>query len=158
MTLPRRGSNAKSMQNLSSMFRRFSSQAIGCCLIAGFLFVSASTADATTNDQIIQAFAETSDGYSSDELVITDSLRKKFLAAVSNGQTMSADEERDALLNLLRLRKTGKLTVRATRRGKNPDSSITPIAEIAIRVVSDRHRETTDTILADPAFAERAAT
>ncbi len=134
---------------VSPLFQR----AIGCCLfvcLAWSLDIKCAQADGATNDQIIQAFADTSGGFSSDELLINDSIRKRFLAAVANERTLSAEEERRVLLDLLRLRKTGKLTAKATRRGPRVKPEVASVAEIAVRVVADRHRATIDTILADP--------
>ena len=44
--------------------------------------------------------------------------------------------------------------MRATRRGQGVDEAITPVAEIAARVVTDRHRITTDTMLCDPTYRQ----
>lgn len=105
---------------------------------------------------ILAAFEKCHDGYSSDELLIRDDLRDSFLAALqqTTGQAMDASDQRSALLLLLQLRKAGKLTVSATRRGKPVDPSIHAIAEIAARAVTDRHRITTDTMLVDPTFRQ----
>lgn len=100
------------------------------------------------NSKILAAFAKTSAGYSSDELLIQDGLRDAFLAEF--GKEVPAEAERDILLRLLRLRKAGKLLPKATRRGETIDAQCSPIAEIAARVVVDRHRVTSDTMLADP--------
>ena len=62
-------------------------------------------------DAVIEAFQASCDGYSSDELLIRDELRDSFLAALSKktGSSMDARAERSALLQLLNLRKAGKL-------------------------------------------------
>ncbi len=65
---------------------------------------------------------------------------------------MPPEQERAALLRLLQLRKAGKLSSRATQQGTPVDDSILPVAEIAARVVTDRHRITSDTMLADPNY------
>jgi hypothetical protein len=121
-----------------------------CCVV----FATPLMAEPFDSAEIARAFASSCDGYSSDELLIRDDLREKFLLALSDGDlaTMDAHTERSALLQLLRLRKAGKLTVGATRRGTAVDESIMPIAEIAARVVTDRHRITSDTMLADPNY------
>ncbi len=107
-------------------------------------------------DAIIRAFAASCNGFSSDELLIRDDLRESFLRALRDGdgdeRTIDAASERFAMLRLLQLRKAGKLTVRASRRGAAVDDSILPVAEIAARVVTDRHRITSDTMLADPDY------
>ncbi|MFK8110862.1 MAG: GIY-YIG nuclease family protein [Rubripirellula sp.] len=101
---------------------------------------------------IVKAFSQASDGFSSDELLIRDDLRENFLNLLSSEHSVdrTPDFERAALLRLLQLRKAGKLTRRATRRGETTDVGLQPIAEIAARVVTDRHRVTSDTMLADP--------
>jgi hypothetical protein len=116
------------------------------------LLASEPNGDATfDSDHVIAAFAASSDGYSSDELLIRDDLRQRFLESLAGLTAISidSDAERSALLHLLRLRKAGKLDVPATRRAGPTDDSVTPIAEIASRVVMDRHRITSDTMLAD---------
>lgn len=105
-----------------------------------------------TDEQVLQSFTKASGGFSSDELLLQDQLRERFLNALSeaSGEPRSVDGERTALLKLLKLRKAGKLKPKATRRGTPTDSGVAPIAEIASRVVTDRHRVTSDTVLADP--------
>ena len=119
-------------------------------LAAVLLFqTSIVVAERPSDEQILQAFAKTSRGFSSDELLLQDEIRDEFLAAVSDKELDTATE-RETLLRLLGLRKAGKLTVRATKRGKPVADGVAPVAEIACRVVTDRHRVTSDTMLADP--------
>ncbi|WP_419194787.1 GIY-YIG nuclease family protein [Novipirellula herctigrandis] len=126
--------------------------------------VAESDVDSSANSfeamDLIEAFKASSEGYSSDELIIRDDLREPFIARLAkrNAQAQQSEEakndhfERDALLALLQLRKSGKLSVRSTRRGQSVDESVYPIAEIAARVVTDRHRIGLDTMLADPVY------
>ena len=102
-----------------------------------------------SSDEVAKAFAKSSGGYSSDEVLINDKLRHAFLNQLAGGEPMSAKGERAALLRLLQLRKAGKLNTRATRRGPKPNPMAGPTSEIAARVVADRHQVSTDTILAD---------
>lgn len=99
---------------------------------------------------------QSSDGFSSDELLIRDDLRNKFLyiLAAEAGEPLDSQAERAALLRLLQLRKSGKLPGRATRRGKPVDETALPIAEIAARVVTERNRISSDVMLADPTFRD----
>ena len=99
-----------------------------------------------------EAFVANNDGYSSDEVLVRDSLREPFLEDLSKRISRERDREleRSALLKLLALRKAGKLDHPATRRSASVDDDLMPIAEIASRVVMDRHRVSSDTILADP--------
>ena len=99
--------------------------------------------------EIIDAFAKSSNGYSSDELLIRDDLRDSFLQSLGIADG-TLDQERAVLLRLLQLRKSGKLTVKSSRRGPKPNPELQMAAEIAARVVADRHQVSTDSILADP--------
>lgn len=101
-----------------------------------------------TSAAILKAFANTSQGFSSDEMLIRDDLRSAFLDEFSG--PIEDAQQREIMLSLLRLRKSGKLLPKATKRGPTTESWVGPIAEIASRVVCDRHKVTTDTILADP--------
>jgi len=109
--------------------------------------------------EITAAFARCHNGYSSDELLIRDELRNCFLErlAVNGASPLNGDAERDALLALLKLRKSGKLSVPATRRGVPVAPEIYPVAEIAARVVTDRHRVPIDRLLADPRLRDELA-
>lgn len=130
---------------------------LGISLAVFIAAVSAQADDAepaVTPKAVIDAFAATSDGFSSDELLVRAELRDRFLKQLSPHRTLREDEERDALLTLLRLRKAGKLNRPTMRRGEAVDEAILPVSEIATRVVTDRHRITTDTLLADPRYRQ----
>lgn len=103
---------------------------------------------------VASAFSRSSGGYSTDELLITDQRRKEFFVALAGtGEPeLSDDDRREALLTLLRLRKAGKLKSKTIHRGQPSEPAVRPAAEIAARVVTDRHRITTDTLLADPRY------
>ena len=111
-----------------------------------------STVDVPGTEVVREAFIASCDGYSTDELLVRDRLRDAFLNEVADRIGMPIDEqlERALLLKLLGLRKAGKLKYPATRRAPTSDEAVFPIAEIASHAVMDRHRVTTDTILADP--------
>ncbi len=120
--------------------------------VAAFL-VAPVSAQSFEDSEIARAFEAHHDGYSSDEVLIRDDLRNRFLDALAADRgDLDAGEQRAALLHLLKLRKAGKLSAAATRRGLAVDEAVLPIAEIAARVVTDRHRVTTDTMLCDPEF------
>lgn len=112
-----------------------------------------SDAQSIDADRVIEAYGATSDGFGSDELLVQPKLRDAFLEHLGVSAA-DADAERAALLKLLQLRKAGKLTHRATRRGESVDEAVLPAAEIAARVVMDRHRVTSDTMLADPRYRD----
>ncbi len=128
------------------------------CFVALFLLglhvASAAQALAQPFDEplIAAAFDAACEGYSSDELLVQKRLRDGFLDHLSPDQPLDADAQRDALLKLLRMRKAGKLKSPTTRRGKPVSSTVLPVSEIASRVVTDRHRITSDTMLADPRY------
>jgi len=110
--------------------------------------------DRWSDDAVASAFSRSCGGYSTDELLITDELRKEFFVALagSGEPEVSDDDRREALLCLLRLRKTGNLKSKTVLRGQPSEPAMRPTAEIAARVVIDRHRITTDTLLADPRY------
>ena len=97
---------------------------------------------------VIDAFARTSDGWSSDEVLLHDERRERFMASVRSSDAKI--DEREACLLLLKLRKAGKLTTKATRRGKPADKEAVPIAEVAARMVMDKYDVASDIIIADP--------
>lgn len=97
---------------------------------------------------VIEGFAESSDGWSSDEVILDDERREKFLDAVRS--RVSDVSEKEINLLLFKLRKAGKLTVKATRRGKAAGSEFLPMAEIAARTIMEKHDVSTDRIMADP--------
>ncbi len=127
-----------------------------CCsssqaLVAGGndKFVENATLDDAT---LVESFAQSHAGYSSDEVLISEKLRTAFLLALREHgiQLETEDDECEALLALLALRKKGKLQVAATKRAEPADDACLPVAEIASRVVLDRHRVSSDTMLATP--------
>lgn len=107
-----------------------------------------------TDDQIVTAYRVASNGYSADEVMIRDDLRVSFLERLSESvdATLSDGQRTQAVLSLLQLRKAGKLSVAATQRGGPIADDIGPVAEIAARVVTDRHRISSDQMLADEAM------
>ncbi|TWU48614.1 hypothetical protein Poly51_45150 [Rubripirellula tenax] len=105
-------------------------------------------------DDIIAAVTEAGDGFSTDEILVRDRLRTTFLEVIARrvGHTLTDDEQRDVMLAMLKFRKAGKLDVSATHRSPPAPDDVAPVAEIAVRVVTDRHRVSSDTVLADPAL------
>ncbi|MGB7347107.1 MAG: GIY-YIG nuclease family protein [Pirellulaceae bacterium] len=102
------------------------------------------------DDSVIRkAFAASADGFSVDEVLINDQLRVAFLEQLFPDDPPTSKQESDVLQRLLQIRKAGKLNISATKRGRKPEEWISPIAEIAARVVTDRHRVATDTLLTD---------
>ncbi|MFG0265889.1 MAG: hypothetical protein ACF8AM_12190 [Rhodopirellula sp. JB055] len=106
-------------------------------------------------ETIRDAFRETHQGFSSDELILQDKLRNAFLREldITPDDESQFDAQRVALRALLQLRKRGDLDVPTTQRSKEASASINaaiPTAEIAIRTVLDRHDAMIDDVLCDP--------
>jgi len=116
------------------------------------------------DDLIMEAFKETHDGWSSDEVVLQDRLNRGFLAACQEklAKTGVVDASPAALnWRLLALRKAGKLKVKATKRTSNRTKStddsmvqdvaeIAALAEIAMRSMQDKSKLSSDRIMTDP--------
>ncbi len=99
---------------------------------------------------VTQAFAETHQGFSSDEVILQTDLNKAFIASCQR-QLPDTDV---AAFNwaLINLRKSGKLPAITSRRMENlktlPEAK--HIGEICARVVMDRHGVSIDRIMTDP--------
>lgn len=107
------------------------------------------------NELIVQAFSETSDGWSSDEVILQTQLNEKFLAAAHKKlKSEGVAEVVDAAINwrLMTLRKAGKLKVKSTRRAKRSEQQVQPLAEVAMRSIQDKSKLSSDRIMADPAL------
>ncbi len=130
----------------------------GCCiaLLAGLTILppgrQARSHDCTQRPDweavVHRAFAEASGGFSCDELLFDDQRLQAFLDATA-AQVDHLDAKQ-ACLTLLRLRKTGRLSVATTQRGSPVAEHVYPIAEIAARQVMDQFQVSTDELLADP--------
>lgn len=119
----------------------------------------ATTAARAPDQPIIDAYRSSSQGYSSDEIVINDELRTAWLAAVDPQWRLHGDDwQTQTLLRLLSLRKAGKLPANTSKRGKPADDSVIPIAEIAVRSVLDQHPVSSDELLCDPRLRQEVQT
>jgi hypothetical protein len=89
--------------------------------------------------------------------MLRDDLRSNLLRSVQRqtGEEILPDQQTGVLLQMLRARKAGKLTYRASRRSPRPKTDCSVAAEIAARSVTDRHRITTDTLLASPTYRKQ---
>lgn len=100
------------------------------------------------------AFSETHQGYSADEILLDDTLRKKFLASCQ--QADSNATEFQCCWALLNLRKAGKLSRKSTKRRPAADlESILPLAESAARSIQDEHNVSTDKMVAHPGLRKQ---
>ena len=121
------------------------------------------------DDLIVEAFKQTHDGWSSDEVVLQDDLNDKFLKACETKLAAAGVEDaKPAALNwrLLALRKAGKLKVKSTKRAPAQMKSATTagsgeavvqdaadiaaLAEIAMRSMQDKRKVSSDRIMTDP--------
>ncbi|MCC9641244.1 GIY-YIG nuclease family protein [Rhodopirellula sp. JC740] len=108
-----------------------------------------------SSTKIREAFQNSHEGYSSDELLIQDELRNAFLKELQIDPELSSDRQMIALRKLLQLRKSGRLDVPTTKRSQVPTNAIQaaiPTAEIAIRTVLDRHDAMIDDVLCNPVW------
>lgn len=109
---------------------------------------------------IVDAFKETHDGWSSDEVILQTKLNASFIAAAKKQIGALPDgpvkRKTEAELNwkLLSLRKAGKLNVKTTKRANSNTKDVTHIAEMAMRTVQDKHAISSDLVMTDPAFRD----
>ena len=101
---------------------------------------------------IVESFQSSHDGWSSDEVILQSELNRQFVEACQ--KSLKAVEADAAELNwrLLNLRKAGKLKIKATRRDRRSYSQLKHIAEIAARMMEDKHSVSSDRVMADPAL------
>ena len=95
------------------------------------------------------AFQENRDGYSSDEVILNDTL----FAAFTNACQSAAPDTGVAEFGwtLINLRKAGKLSdLPATQRRSTDVTSVLHVAEIASRTMVDTHALSIDRIMVDP--------
>ena len=121
------------------------------------------------DDLIVEAFKQTHDGWSSDEVVLQDDLNEKFLQACQMKLAeVGVTDAKPAALNwrLLALRKAGKLKVKSTKRASaktlasvsnesgdvvvQKNAEIAALAEIAMRSMQDKSKVSSDRIMTDP--------
>lgn len=98
---------------------------------------------------VVEAFQESHDGYSSDEVILNDELNAQFIAACK--KQLTGIEPARFNWTLINLRKAGKLSlVKTTRRGRSTNEDVVPVAEIVSRSLMDRTGNSIDRILTDP--------
>jgi|GEM_PF-912378 len=97
---------------------------------------------------IRDAFAQTHEGWSSDEVVLRDDLNEQFIARC----LLELPDSDPAELNwrLLNMRKAGLLNVPTTRSTRKSVTRWKPIAEIVARVMIDKHKVSIDKIMTSP--------
>ena len=94
------------------------------------------------------AFANTHDGWSSDEVVLNSNINDEFVRACQK----QLPDTNAATFNwtLLNMRKAGQLDIATTKRNRRSVQEFAQIAEIAARLMHDRHQVSSDRIMADP--------
>jgi predicted GIY-YIG superfamily endonuclease len=108
--------------------------------------------DSAQNDDLTevvkQAYREVHDGWSTDEVLLRDTLNEAFIRRCRR----SLPEVDEAQLNwtLLNLRKAGRLEVKATKRASLRHDDYFHAAEIAARFMYDKYRTSTDRVMCDP--------
>jgi oxygen-dependent protoporphyrinogen oxidase len=107
------------------------------------------------DESLRKAFLKTHDGWSVDEVLLDDSRREAFLKEARDLLKDSVVSDKSLLVRLVQLRKSNKLSIKAT---KSRDSDVTDFlvaAEIACRLMHDQHGVTSDQILCDPDLLKR---
>lgn len=95
-----------------------------------------------------RAFREVHDGWSTDEVILKDSLNEAFLRRCR--RSLPDADETQLNWTLLNLRKAGRLEVKATKRASLRHDDYFHAAEIAARFMYDKYRLSTDGIMCDP--------
>lgn len=97
------------------------------------------------------ALRQAADGFSTDEVLIRDDLRERFMRCVQTQLNMDVPGSAETIVfqSMLKARKAGKLTYRSTKRARKIPEDISTVAEMAARVVCDRHRISSDALLVD---------
>ena len=104
--------------------------------------------DARVDAAVQASYRAVHAGWSADEVLTQPRLRARFRAACRE-RLPGVDPERCAWA-LLNLRKAGELTAEVTERRRTDYDGVIPAAEIAARLLRNRHRATLDRILCDP--------
>ena len=97
---------------------------------------------------VIEAFRAVHQGWSSDEVLLDDDLNTAFIRHCRERLPDAA--EVDLNWQLLNLRKAGRLQTPATRTKRLSHDAYLHAAEIAARLVYDKHRQSIDRALCDP--------
>ena len=101
------------------------------------------------NEAVRQAFSETHDGWSSDEVLLKDELNKKFLEKCQ--ELFQGADPTHCNWALLNQRKAGHLKgIATTRRRRDQHDDYLYAAEIAARTVQDKHELSIDRVLCSP--------
>lgn len=120
-------------------------------LMIGAAKAPAQVAEPAATASIVQeAFAAVHDGFSSDDVLLDPDLNQRFI--VMCRQALPEVDEAQWNWTLLTLRKSGKLNIRTSQRRTYDHSAYQAAAEIAARLLEDRHATNTDRVMCDPAL------
>jgi predicted GIY-YIG superfamily endonuclease len=100
------------------------------------------------SEVVIEAFRAVHDGWSSDEVLLDDELNAAFIQLCR--QQLPDAAEVDLNWTLLNLRKAGRLQTTTARTRRLSHDQYLHAAEIAARLLYDKHRENMDRALCDP--------
>jgi len=113
------------------------------------LVASDDTVDRAELTRVVrEAFRDVHDGWSTDEVLLNDSLNVAFVQRCR--RSLPDVDETRFNWTLLNLRKAGELDVKATKRTSLRDDDYSHAAEIAARFMYDKYRMTTDRVMCDP--------
>ncbi len=100
-----------------------------------------------------ETFSKEHDGWSLDEVMLSDTLRSKIVEAIRDAFPII--EEKYVWEELIRLRKSGKLQSNTTRREQTEYGDALVAAEIAARRMQDEQNVTFDQVLIDPVLLKQ---
>lgn len=121
------------------------------CTGLAFQSLRASEESAQSHDLtevVKQAFREVHDGWSTDEVILKDSLNEAFIRRCR--RSLAEADETQLNWALLNLRKAGRLDAKVTKRTSLRHDEYLHAAEIAARFMYDKYRLTTDRVMCDP--------
>jgi predicted GIY-YIG superfamily endonuclease len=102
----------------------------------------------TITEVVKQAFFESHEGYSTDEVIICDRLNKEFIKVCK--KRLSSIGEEKFNFHLIKLRKQGKLGKVAKRRVNSNHEDYIHASEIAARLIYDKYGHTVDRVFCKP--------
>ncbi|MDZ4848890.1 MAG: GIY-YIG nuclease family protein [Pirellulaceae bacterium] len=106
-----------------------------------------------SKDRLQEAFRASHDGWSLDEVMLSDARRKAVVDEVKKSDPAAV--EKQIWEELVRLRKSGKLDAETSRRETTEYGETTAVAEIAARRMQDEQNVTFDQVLIDPVLLKR---
>jgi hypothetical protein len=129
---------------------------LGCILLLTTLHSDVANAQSSSSHTdtenlesiVVASFEASADGWSVDEVMLHDKRRARFLESCH--QKVSTVSEKELFETLLRVRKGGRLKVRATQNARSSLEDYTIAAEIAARRIADEKKAHFDQVLCDP--------